>query len=213
MATIMTSEGIVPCSLELYNKLKVAIAIADKRGSEEGCGTGLEVEWLPDFGLKEEAIYLYSDQNEEGVRLEVVLDSIIPAVVGEILTAAGKPSLLCSIGWNEGTKAGPTSGGYRFRFMADGTIEDEFRCFPSDEWKWVCPKCDKTAVVNYNAIIESGIPICTACDCEMLRSDNPDDANVPNGEYISIEECKRIKTHLTSCDDDGFCDFCGEQEE
>ena len=33
-----------------------------------------------------------------------------------------------------------------------------------------------------------------------------------SGDYISIEECKEQGTHLTSCDEDGYCNFCGEQE-
>lgn len=30
--------------------------------------------------------------------------------------------------------------------------------------------------------------------------------------YISIEECIANGTHLTDCDDDGYCNFCGHQE-
>ena len=32
-----------------------------------------------------------------------------------------------------------------------------------------------------------------------------------NDGYITLEECEEDKTHLTSCDNDGFCNFCGEQ--
>jgi hypothetical protein len=28
--------------------------------------------------------------------------------------------------------------------------------------------------------------------------------------YLSLQDCMRKGMHLTSCDDDGFCDFCGE---
>lgn len=31
--------------------------------------------------------------------------------------------------------------------------------------------------------------------------------------YASAEECKEAKMHLTSCDDDGYCNYCGEQGE
>lgn len=34
-------------------------------------------------------------------------------------------------------------------------------------------------------------------------STNPD-------EYTSYEECVANGTHLTDCDDDGYCNFCGE---
>jgi hypothetical protein len=33
-----------------------------------------------------------------------------------------------------------------------------------------------------------------------------------NGEYISLQECRKSGKHLTSCDGDGYCNFCGEQE-
>ena len=31
-------------------------------------------------------------------------------------------------------------------------------------------------------------------------------------EYLTVKECKSQGKHLTHCDDDGFCNFCGEQE-
>jgi hypothetical protein len=36
-----------------------------------------------------------------------------------------------------------------------------------------------------------------------------------DGEYLysSLDECKEAHDHLTSCDDDGYCNFCGEQGE
>ena len=33
------------------------------------------------------------------------------------------------------------------------------------------------------------------------------------GEYKSIGECIQDGTHLTDCDDDGFCNYCGEQDD
>lgn len=33
----------------------------------------------------------------------------------------------------------------------------------------------------------------------------------PDNDYISIEECVNSGTHLLSCDDDGYCNACGEQ--
>lgn len=30
--------------------------------------------------------------------------------------------------------------------------------------------------------------------------------------YVPLEECLGRGTHLVRCDDDGFCQFCGEQE-
>lgn len=33
-----------------------------------------------------------------------------------------------------------------------------------------------------------------------------------DGEYISLKECVRSKRHLTSVDEDGYCNFCGEQD-
>lgn len=31
-------------------------------------------------------------------------------------------------------------------------------------------------------------------------------------EYISPIDCVRQKTHLTDCDEDGFCNFCGHMD-
>lgn len=33
-----------------------------------------------------------------------------------------------------------------------------------------------------------------------------------SGEYKSVGQCVHDGTHLTDCDDDGFCNYCGEQE-
>lgn len=30
--------------------------------------------------------------------------------------------------------------------------------------------------------------------------------------YITLEECRKQKKHLKSCDEDGYCNFCGEQD-
>lgn len=30
-------------------------------------------------------------------------------------------------------------------------------------------------------------------------------------EYMDLDECLRIDIHLTNCDDDGFCNYCGYQ--
>lgn len=30
-------------------------------------------------------------------------------------------------------------------------------------------------------------------------------------EYCTLDECKFIGQHLTDCDEDGYCNFCGEQ--
>ena len=32
------------------------------------------------------------------------------------------------------------------------------------------------------------------------------------GNYITLEECKASGQHLESCDDDGYCNSCGEQD-
>jgi hypothetical protein len=34
-----------------------------------------------------------------------------------------------------------------------------------------------------------------------------------DGEYKSIGECIQDGTHLTDCDDDGYCNYCGEQDD
>lgn len=31
-----------------------------------------------------------------------------------------------------------------------------------------------------------------------------------NGEYSTLAECIRSGNHLTSCDDDGYCNHCGD---
>jgi len=33
-----------------------------------------------------------------------------------------------------------------------------------------------------------------------------------SGEYCTIGECIATGQHLTECDDDGYCNFCGEQD-
>jgi hypothetical protein len=33
-----------------------------------------------------------------------------------------------------------------------------------------------------------------------------------DGEYCTIGECIATGKHLTDCDDDGFCNYCGEQD-
>ena len=30
--------------------------------------------------------------------------------------------------------------------------------------------------------------------------------------YDTIEECRESGDHMTNCDDDGFCNYCGEQD-
>lgn len=40
--------------------------------------------------------------------------------------------------------------------------------------------------------------------------ENIDESNIT--EYLNPGECVESGKHLTSCDDDGFCNFCGEQE-
>jgi hypothetical protein len=41
------------------------------------------------------------------------------------------------------------------------------------------------------------------------------DNDVLHGDYdgdLSRQECIAQGTHMTSCDDDGYCNACGEQE-
>jgi len=51
----------------------------------------------------------------------------------------------------------------------------------------------------------------------LLAIDNPPLAVVQDGkvefcdEYCTLDECKFIGQHLTDCDEDGYCNFCGEQ--
>ena len=33
-----------------------------------------------------------------------------------------------------------------------------------------------------------------------------------SGEYCTIGECIAVGQHLSECDDDGYCNFCGEQD-
>lgn len=35
---------------------------------------------------------------------------------------------------------------------------------------------------------------------------------VEQGEYKSMGQCIQDGTHLTDCDDDGYCNYCGEQD-
>jgi hypothetical protein len=30
-------------------------------------------------------------------------------------------------------------------------------------------------------------------------------------DYINLENCIELKLHLTNCDNDGFCNHCGNQ--
>ena len=34
-----------------------------------------------------------------------------------------------------------------------------------------------------------------------------------DGNYLSLEQCIAGGLHLESCDSDGYCDYCGEQDE
>lgn len=51
--------------------------------------------------------------------------------------------------------------------------------------------------------------IAVTSDQEHLVEDG--DPIVEN-EYLEREECVEMGLHLTSCDDDGYCNHCGEQE-
>jgi len=51
----------------------------------------------------------------------------------------------------------------------------------------------------------------------LLAIDNPPLAVVEDGkvkfcdEYCALDECKFTGQHLMDCDEDGYCNFCGEQ--
>lgn len=46
-----------------------------------------------------------------------------------------------------------------------------------------------------------------------MINDEDEEAIHDSGEHLhSPEACKEAGCHLTSCDDDGYCNFCGEQE-
>lgn len=62
-------------------------------------------------------------------------------------------------------------------------------------------------------------PICPACKQVYAAGQANTNATFDEiqaedecGEYISLEECVKSKKHLTSVDDDGYCNFCGEQD-
>lgn len=42
---------------------------------------------------------------------------------------------------------------------------------------------------------------------------NHNKANIDrfDGNYISSKECKKNGSHLTNCDEDGYCNYCGKQ--
>jgi len=46
---------------------------------------------------------------------------------------------------------------------------------------------------------------------EMVQPIVRDEGN--DGEYISLDMCKRSNIHLSSCDEDGFCNHCGHGHE
>ena len=205
MPSFMTSEDSIPCSTPLAEKLMQVIMATDSKALEaDQPATGLSVDVLHG------EIYIYADADE--LFMESVENSDIPKVVGEILTEAGLPFLHCGVGWNENkAAAGPTSGGYFFRFLASGEIDfAKARLFPSDEWIWHCPNCGKTTIHDYDALAAVGIPKCV--DCCLTYLDMVRGAGPENDEYIDSDVCRASDVHLSDCDDDGYCNLCGEQE-
>ena len=57
--------------------------------------------------------------------------------------------------------------------------------------------------------------MCQDCDDAALDGDENDDPVYLSGGYMyyTLEDCIESGEHLTSCDDDGFCNLCGNQEE
>ena len=206
MRGMMASEGIIPCSHDSFDKLKAAISDADMLDPSL-VGIMLEVDWvngdIPKGSPSGAYLYCMNDLPN----MEVIQDSNIPAVVGGMLKAAGMRGLVCSLEWGHAPLG--SIKGSRFRFLDDGTIEQEYHFFPKDEWLWACPECGKTIVHTYDALVEVGSPICDSpCDTEMERCNHcwePD-------EYISKEECIADGVHLSNCDD-GFCNRCGHQDD
>jgi len=45
------------------------------------------------------------------------------------------------------------------------------------------------------------------CFADFLRTQQAEEVGM-----VDVGECKSSGSHLTSCDDDGFCNYCGEQE-
>lgn len=163
MPSFMTSEDSIPCSTPLAEKLMQVIMATDSKALEaDQPATGLSVDVLHG------EIYIYADADE--LFMESVENSDIPKVVGEILTEAGLPFLHCGVGWNENkAAAGPTSGGYFFRFLASGEIDfAKARLFPSDEWIWHCPNCGKTTIHDYDAL--AAVPASTWYGAQVLRT-------------------------------------------
>lgn len=50
------------------------------------------------------------------------------------------------------------------------------------------------------------------CSPTIATLNQQRDKAIPNDEYITLEECIASSLHLTDCDDDGYCNHCGEQD-
>jgi rubredoxin len=58
---------------------------------------------------------------------------------------------------------------------------------------WICPKCGTTTVHDYEALVESGNPICGDCDREMDRYDGDKHGQIV-GKPISIKKAAKLKS-------------------
>jgi hypothetical protein len=54
------------------------------------------------------------------------------------------------------------------------------------------------------AIRAAGFPV-------NVKGEKKQEDDEPAGNYVSREECIESGAHSKSCDEDGFCNYCGEQ--
>jgi hypothetical protein len=87
---------------------------------------------------------------------------------------------------------------------------------PDRQWTWtIVEETDTRKIVKYNdryishtvfQLIE--IDVVGLVDVtELLAKEEKSPT-----KYCTLGECIATGTHLTDCDDDGYCNFCGEQD-
>lgn len=54
---------------------------------------------------------------------------------------------------------------------------------------------------------------CIECQREIAREIAQTSDQEHLLDYMPIEECIKDGLHLSSCDEDGYCNYCGEQDE
>jgi len=197
----ITAARQIPCSKEEFQKILKALQVPDSQH-------GFSAEWDKTDGL-----YLFAENsgNEQELPDDVV-DSL-----ADLLVSAGIEYLQFGVSLHGSRPIPDSSGGYNFRIYRDGEFVYEETKWPDHDSlkddEFVCTRCHIVTDIENSVKIggKKGELICEKCADE--RDPNDEDADDNRDDYISREECKREGKHLTSCDKDGYCNFCGEQEE